>query len=168
MAGLVQSKRISNRDKGQPRLLYSLVGNHSFLITSSTDFVEKKFLRLSDYNKIILKIWFLEDAELHYFLEKAFWFLEERLGSIEAILFDRKSSGSDSLQLLIVSDDSSNRRDLKKLQVKSPGGQSKSVVFSVKTKAELARSGPAGATSLYQIYDPLGLINQEKKFENGV
>ena len=42
MAGLVQSKRISNRDKGQPRLLYSLAGNHSFLIASTQDFVDKK------------------------------------------------------------------------------------------------------------------------------
>ncbi len=95
MAGLVQCTRISNRDKGQPRLLYSLVGNQSFLIASTKDFVEKKFINLSEYNKVILKIWFLDKPELHYFLEKAFWAIEPKLRKIDAILFDQVSTRSE-------------------------------------------------------------------------
>ena len=42
MAGIVKSKRISNRDKGQPRIMYSLTGENSFLIMVTPGFVEKK------------------------------------------------------------------------------------------------------------------------------
>jgi len=72
MAGLVRSERIPNRDKGQPRVLYSLAGNHSFLIATTNSFAEKKLLKLSVYNKVILRIWFYPKPEFHYFLEKAF------------------------------------------------------------------------------------------------
>ncbi|MBU0472258.1 MAG: nickel-dependent hydrogenase large subunit, partial [Nanoarchaeota archaeon] len=42
IAGIVKSERISNRDKGQPRILYSLAGNSSFLISVAPGFVNKK------------------------------------------------------------------------------------------------------------------------------
>ena len=155
MAGLVQSKRISNREKGQPRLLYSLAGNHSFLIASTQDFVDKKFLQLSEYNKIILKIWFLDNPELHYYLEKAFWHAEEHINNIDAILLD--TCTSNEINLIIVSDDSKLKKALQKLLIKNPDGVSRTVFFDVKTKAELSRLLSKKASELYTLYDPSNL-----------
>jgi predicted transcriptional regulator len=85
MAGLVKSERISNRDKGQPRILYSLAGDQSYLIATTSDFVEKKLFQLSAYNKVILRIWFYEDPNIRYVLEKAFWQIEQHLPNIERL-----------------------------------------------------------------------------------
>lgn len=156
MAGLVQSKRISNRDKGQPRLLYSLAGNHSFLIASSQDFVDKKFFKLSEYNKVILKIWFLDNPKLHYYLEKAFWQAEEYINNIDAILLDR--GNSKEINLLIISDDLELKRELKKILIKNPEGVSKTVFFNVKTKSEFTRLLRNKASEFYVLYDPSSLI----------
>lgn len=158
MAGLVQSKRISNRDRGQPRLLYSLVGNHSFLISSSKDFVEKKFLQLSDYNKVILKIWFLEDTKTHYYLEKAFWFLEDHISRMEAILLDNKALGAGNLQLIILSNGLALDKVPKKLRIKNPSGISKEVSFVIQTPEIFAKS-PYKPSDYYSLYDPSNIAN---------
>ena len=162
MAGLVQSKRISNRDKGQPRQLYSLVGNHSFLITSSADFVEKKLHKMSEYNKIILKIWFLEEAKLHYFIEKAFWHLDELLSGlsgVSAILVDKRTLGSDSISIVVVSETGATKKDFKKLLVKGPEGNQKTIVFSVKSRPDFTKSSAAEIGQFYALYDPHCIIS---------
>jgi len=87
MAGVVSSKRIANRDKDKPRILYSIAGNLSYLIATSENFVDKKLLSLSDRNKVILRIWFLEDQQVRYALEKAFWQIETNLGTIDRLSF---------------------------------------------------------------------------------
>jgi predicted transcriptional regulator len=87
MAGVVTSKRVSNRDKDKPRILYSLAGNLSYLIATSDKFVDKKMLSLTERNKIILRIWFLDDANLRYALEKAFWQIEPQLEHITKITY---------------------------------------------------------------------------------
>lgn len=168
MAGLVQSKRISNRDKGQPRLLYSLVGNHSFLISSSKDFVEKKFLQLSDYNKVILKIWFLDDSSNHYFLEKAFWFIEDKLPKIDVIAVDKKTLDSDSISINLLSEDASLKNSLKRLVVKNQSGIAKTIIFNVRSKSDFSRFASQNSSHLYLIYDPKNVLASKKENERGI
>lgn len=88
MAGLVTSRRVSNRERGKPRVLYSLAGNLSYLIATTGDFVDKKVLQLSEYNKVIMRIWFYPKSELHYTLEKAFWTIEGHLDKVSYLAFD--------------------------------------------------------------------------------
>ena len=76
LAGFVKSERISNRDKGLPRILYSLSDNFSYFVVSAPGFVEKKFLKMQDYQKVTMKIWFVPDSSIHYYLEKFFWSIE--------------------------------------------------------------------------------------------
>jgi DNA-binding transcriptional ArsR family regulator len=94
MAGLVTSRRISNRDKDKPRILYSLAGNLSYVIATSDRFVDKKVVPLSEHNKVILRIWFLDDANVRYALEKAFWQIEPHLAQISALSFAGIERGS--------------------------------------------------------------------------
>jgi predicted transcriptional regulator len=87
MAGVVTSKRVSNRDKDKPRILYSLAGNLSYLIATSDKFVDKKLLSLSERNKVVLHIWFLDDQHIRYALEQAFWQIEKQLEQITKLTF---------------------------------------------------------------------------------
>lgn len=87
MAGLVTSRRISNRDRDKPRILYSIAGDLSYVIATSDKFVDKKVLRLSEHNKIIMRIWFIEDAGVRYALEKTFWTLEPHLSEIDRLFY---------------------------------------------------------------------------------
>lgn len=93
MAGLVKSERISNRDKGQPRILYSLAGNSCYMISTASNFVNKKHHTMSDFNKIILKIWFHPQQELHYFIEKGFWQIDQHVPKLDALAVSTSPEG---------------------------------------------------------------------------
>jgi predicted transcriptional regulator len=41
LANIVKSERISNRDKGQPRVVYSLANDNAYLIITAEGLVEK-------------------------------------------------------------------------------------------------------------------------------
>ncbi len=89
MADLVESERVSNREKGQPRVLYSLAGDHSYLISAANGFVEKQFHELSDRNKAILRIWLSDmNPEDRYLLEKSFWLVEPHIDDITGLYLD--------------------------------------------------------------------------------
>lgn len=93
MAGLVTSKRLPNRDKGQPRLKYELKDDQSYLIATANNFVQKKMFKLSPYNKIILQIWFYDDPQIRYVLEKAFWQIEPHLKDIKTLGVHKAAKG---------------------------------------------------------------------------
>jgi len=99
LAGLVTSHRIPNRDKGQPRVLYSLAGNLSYMIATTDNFVDKKVVMLSERNKAVLRIWFLENAGLRYALEKAFWQFEQLLPHITLLTYAGIEEGKPVLEL---------------------------------------------------------------------
>jgi predicted transcriptional regulator len=154
MAGLVTSERVPNRDKGQPRILYSLAGNNSFLIATTNDFVEKKLFQLSAYNKVILRIWFHQNPQLHYYLEKAFWQIEQELSRIDAIALDE--STNNEVKLILFTRDKSLAKSVKPLTLKGPDGTTRSVTFSTSHPDHPAESLELEA--LYQIYDPGNII----------
>src|SRR5512135_169065 len=88
LAGFVKSERISNREKGLPRILYSLAGNFSYLVVSSHEFVDKKFFKMDDRQKTMMRIWFLEDKSLHYYIEKFYWAIEKYFDKISIASLD--------------------------------------------------------------------------------
>ena len=110
-ASLVKKEKIKNRDKGKPRTLFSLNEDFAYIIPAMHDFAEKKLLRVKDYQKIILKIWFLENSELHPHIEKIYWKIEPYLDHIHAIAVKQSSK-----ELIIVSDKSD---DIEKITDKS-------------------------------------------------
>ena len=152
MAGLVKSERVSNRDKGQPRILYSLAADQTYLIAATNDFVQKKLLKLSSYNKVILRIWFYEKPELHYFLEKAFWSIEQLFDKVDALALD--TTTEDPLTLVLFSRDASLRDKAKPLAVTSPTGVARRIQFHV-----LNSDKPGQLPLLYTLYDPSNLLS---------
>lgn len=154
MAGLVRSKRIANRDKGLPRVLYSLAGNFSYLIATTQDFVDKKMLSLSTYNKVILRIWFLDDQRARYFLEKLFWSLEEHLPRIQAILYDRACS--EELRILLITDDAALPSQLEPMTLTAPDGEQR----GVRIERIAPGAAPAHDGEWYALYDPSDHISR--------
>ena len=98
-ANLVKKEKIRNRERGKPRALFSLSNDCAYIIPTMSNFADKKLLRVSEHQKIILKIWFLENAELQKELEKIYWKLEPYMNSIHAILLKKSSR-----ELIVVSE----------------------------------------------------------------
>jgi len=147
LAGFVKSERISNRDKGLPRILYSVCENNSYIVASTPGFVDKKFLKLQDYQKCTLKIWFLDNPVLQRYVERFFWTaIEKNLEKIELIAMDAKDFSS--IKVIILT----NNPDLKKVKDLIVDGANGSVKFSMNfiKEQDLKKSLP----NHYVIYDP--------------
>jgi predicted transcriptional regulator len=126
LAGFVKSERVSNRDKGLPRILYSISNNHSYIVSTMPGFVDKKFLKLQEHQKCTLKIWFLDNLNLQRYLERFFWStLEQVLDKIELIAFDSKDFSNIKVSLV------SSQLDSKKFKDVVVNGQNGPVKFSI-------------------------------------
>jgi DNA-binding transcriptional ArsR family regulator len=128
MAGLVTAERIPNRDKDMPRILYRLAGNLSYVISTSGQFVDKKVLQLSEYNKIVMRIWFFERQELHYALEKAFWRIEEHLPRLQFLAVDKENLSPITFYVKC-----NGKLDLKPFTITEPDGTTRQVIFDTTT-----------------------------------
>ena len=96
---LVKKEKIKNRDKGKPRTLFSLNEDVAYLIPTMHNFANKKLLRVKNHHKIVLKIWFLENPELHPHVEKLYWKIEPYLSQIGAIAVKQSAK-----EIIIISD----------------------------------------------------------------
>jgi len=146
MAGIVSSKRLPNRDKGQPRILYSLTGNNTFLISASMGFVEKRLINLTEKRKALLKIWFYERPEHQFYAESAFCAIEKYLPKIEAVAIDR--SDFSNITITIITDNDLNK-NIKNYDLTNSEEQKRSVKFNLIKKANYKPD-----EKYYSIYDP--------------
>jgi len=88
---LVKKEKIRNRDKGKPRSLYSLTKDYAYLIPTMQGFAKKRLVPLTEHQKSILRIWFVDNENLHYPIEKLYWELQHHLADINTIFVDNKS-----------------------------------------------------------------------------
>ena len=147
LAGFVKSERISNRDKGLPRILYSLSDNYSYLIVSAPGFVDKKSVKLQEYQKAILKIWFLDNANIHRYVEKFFWSLEKFWEKIDIIAFESKDN--ENVNVLLLSSNPDIKKSIKDTSIDGPSGSKKFSVTFLK-ESDIKQS----LSNAYILYDP--------------
>jgi DNA-binding transcriptional regulator GbsR (MarR family) len=157
VAGLVKSERISNRDKGQPRVVYSLSKDMAYLIITTQGFAEKKQIDLDIRKKILLKIWLFENLKIQKFLEKAIENLEDNLQDFEGILLDR-----------------SNLVDIKIILIPKEGFKKEFKPFSYDYKSvtkkiiyTVSEWGALESDSeyYYEIHDPFSIMRVNKQNE---
>ncbi len=151
LAGFVKSERISNRDKGLPRILYSISNNNSYIVATTPGFVDKKFLTLQDYQRCTLKIWFLDNILLQRYVERFFWSIEKYLDKIDVISVDAKELGNIKVFIL------TNNADVKKLKDLTIEGQSGSVKFTINFIKE--QDVKKSLLNTYIIHDIKNLVN---------
>ena len=165
LANIVKSERVSNRERGEPRLLYTLSGPLSYLITTSPDFVDKKQLVLSLYHEVILRIWFIRDESAHYYLEKFFWEIEQKIERIDMMLVKADHA---RITVIILSKDMALKKELKSREIRKSKTEGRRVEIFVLTKDEFLNELVKGARfSLKEefnvIYDPNQLFEKIRR-----
>ncbi len=156
VAGLVRSKRIPNRDKGQPRVIYSLQKDFAYLVVAAKGFAEKKLIELDPRKKSLLRIWLYDDETAQFFMEEALNALLPFLDDISGVYYDTHSS-SNKISIIVLP----KNEKLKKLPsdtTKTFHGIKKRIEFSEIKKEEAKKK----ISSLYAIYDPLKFRGGEK------
>lgn len=169
LANIVKSERVGNRERGEPRLLYSLIGPISYIITATNNFAEKKQLALNIYHEITMKMCFLKDESNYYYLQKYFWEIEPKLDKIDAIISKNEYG---KIKLLIISDDAETRKELKSKDIKKSKTESRKIeIISVsKTQvASLLKEGKEFSINdeFIPIYDPSNIFGKTKSEVEG-
>jgi predicted transcriptional regulator len=145
-ANLVSKKRTGRAEKGKPRMLFSLSGEMAYFVALINGSPFRKLLHLTEHHKIILKIWLLDNKDIHKVIEKIYHALEEELSEIKNISFSTKFS-----RLLIVTD---SKKVKSKIESLSKSIENK-VDLKIVTESELKKY-PLGELS--PIYDPKKLF----------
>jgi len=151
-AGIVKKQRTGAVEKGKPRMLFSISKDILYLTALSKGFSGKKLLYITEHHKSILKIWMLEDASLHYPMEKIFWKLEENLQELEGIFIETSANNS---RLIIISDS-------KKLKLRIDAFAKKlekKIECSFISKSQVKKFS---SDSLVSLHDPNHLLNRLK------
>jgi len=159
VSGLLKKEKIPNRDKGKPRTLYSISNNYAYLVLAMNDFAEKKLLELTDYHKVILKIWFLEDKQLHYFLEKFYWKIEPYLSKMRALAI-RQNNGK--IDVFVVTHHDELRKRLSNVAIENNKGESKEFILKFYRDEQVKKLVDPNISVLY---DPCGLFSMINKCE---
>ena len=145
-SNLVKKRKIRNRDKGKPRTLFSLNNDCAYIIPTMHNFADKKLLKVTDHHRLILKIWFLDNLELHPYLEKICWKIEPYLSHIRAVAVNQSSK-----LLVIISD---NPAEIERIADKIKSISIK--VFSTEDAKKAIKHGKEPFSSLSElsiIYD---------------
>lgn len=149
-AGLIVRQRTGNADKGKPRSLYSLSREILSLSALTNGWSSKRIVNLTNHHKLILRIWFLENTSLHYYLEKAYWELEDHLSDIEGIFFSNDLNN----EVIVVTDSKGLRskvsyllKDLRQLS------------FSFISRSDFLKRY---RSNIFSIYDPKMLFLELK------
>lgn len=154
LAGLVSKVRVPNRDKGKPRMVYSLKGDCSYIISLGSDFAEKKLLSMTDYHKVVSKIWHMGKLEDHYYVEKLYWKLEDG-NNINA--FAVKLNGVSNEALVVL--DGKPKQKVSLIKVGNHGGPVKTFKCSFFIKGEM---GGKVMDGYHVIYDPQRLFGDKR------
>ena len=153
-ANLVKKEKIKNRDKGKPRSLFSLSDDYAYLIPTMHKFTAKKLLRVKDHHRIILKIWFLENQELHSYIEELYCKIEPHLSQIQAMAVNQSSK-----EVILIS----NKSDaIEKAVSKSKAINVK--MFSTEEAAKASQSSKWPFSSLSElsvIYDSNNIFSKK-------
>ncbi|MBN2453953.1 winged helix-turn-helix transcriptional regulator [Candidatus Woesearchaeota archaeon] len=109
-ANLVKKERVPNRDKGQPRTLFSLNDDYAYIVSLMDEFAEKKLIKLSGSQKNLMKILSIEDDELREKIQDIYFSLYGYFGKIDSFAMDLSSKPS----ILVVCSDAETRKKIEK------------------------------------------------------
>jgi predicted transcriptional regulator len=162
--GLLKKERIQNRDKGKPRMLYSMSNNYAYVISAMNDFAEKRLLELTDYHKVIMRIWFVTDRNSHYFLEKFYWRIEPYMGQIRGLLV--RTIGNKIEAIVITHHQDEIKSHLDNTAISNPAGESRDFSVTYYSDDDLKASLESKKILLSDfnvLFDPQGIFAMFKK-----
>jgi predicted transcriptional regulator len=151
-ADIVIKNRTGLVEKGQPRTLFSLSKEILHITALMNRSPAKKLIYLTDYHNLILRIWLLENSELHYLIEKLYWKIEEEIDQISGVFVDISSKKP---KVLVVSDSKKIKQRLDSFMVETE----KRIDCLIVSRNDLKKFPNE---SLHSIYDPNNLQLEEK------
>ncbi len=101
-AQIVSKEKTGAFEKGKPRSVFSISKDIFYLAMLTKGLGDKKSLNLENYQKAILRSWFVEDKSLQYFLEEVFHKIKDNFQNIDAILVDNKKTNP---LIILISED---------------------------------------------------------------
>ncbi|MDD5086408.1 MAG: ArsR family transcriptional regulator [Candidatus Nanoarchaeia archaeon] len=158
---IVKKEKISNRDKGKPRTLFSLSNDYAYIISAMEGFAEKKLKKLDKFNQILFRAWFIDSPELEYFTKKFIWTIENAVDDIDFIAL--RDYGSQARVLIASKKPDSVQKKVKDSVIKKYDNSSKDFkidVVSNESAEKLVKQGKGIFSSLneaYVLYDSLML-----------
>lgn len=146
VAGIVTKQRLRQRERGKPRVVYSLKEDMAYIVHLAPGFANKRLLTLDSYHTYTLQTWFLADSDLHIELAEFYWKINSFLPSIKLI-----SLSKNDLVVYTRSGKESEKTNIAKLNP-----DLKSLKLNIKAEKELS---PAKLADLYVLFDPDGLLS---------
>jgi predicted transcriptional regulator len=151
-ANLLIKEKTGAAEKGKPRTLFSLSNELVYITALTKKFSNKKLITLTDYHKNILKIWLNTESNLHYYIEKLFWKLEDDLSELDGLFIDISSLKS---KIIILSE--SKKILTKKDSLIEKFEKELEIIFL--TKNQIKKLSP---NSLISLYDPHKILEEMK------
>ena len=168
-SNLVKKEKISNRDKGKPRTLFSLSGDYAYLISTMNGFADKKLKKLDNFHKVLFRVWFLGDSNLGYYTEKFIWSIESYVKDIDLIIIKNEEN---YVRVIMASKNpKSLEKKIKSTTIKNTDNESKDFKIEImlfEQAEKLARQGRGLFSSLSNlniIYDPFMITSKLRKME---
>lgn len=155
-AGLIKKERTGAVQKGAPRTVFSITNEILHLTALVNKIPAKKLIQLTDYHNTILKIWLIENQEIHKRIEKLYWRLESEIEDIDAIIFDTSTKP----RVLIISESKKVKTQIEKFLSKSDG----KLAVSLVSKKEIEK---IPREDLHPIHDPKHILMDEKEMKGG-
>ncbi len=147
-ANLVITEKTGSVEKGKPRTVFSLSGELLYLTALLKKSPFKKIIYLTDHHKLTLRIWMLDDSDLHYYIEKLYWMLEDEIKDVDGLLIDN----SLKKPLVIVISDSKKLKPKINYFQKIADKKADCIILS---KSELKK---ISSRNIHAIYDPNSLL----------
>jgi len=153
-ARIVSKKRTGEVEKGKPRSIFSLSKESVYLVPLAKGITEKKLVPLSPENKVVLRIWQLEETKIQIILQKLFWRISDLLEDIKGIfLYTKKLTP----KIYLISQNNSLTHKINKIKSKEAGQFDIQVIASSLPLAKLE------SDYLVSLHDPENLLGEHLK-----
>jgi len=164
-AGIIIKRKTGSAEKGKPRTIYSISKEILLLTSLMNNLPSKKIIPLTEYHKIILKIWLIENSEIHYHIEKFYWRVESHIKDIEGIFIDITSSLKKP-KIIVVSETTNFKKIKQKIDAFMKE-ESEFIDCLIISKLEFKKFS---AENLHSIHDPNFLLSEkmEKELKGGI
>jgi len=157
-ANLVVKEKTGLAEKGKPRTIFSLSDEILQLSVLMKFHSARKIIPLTDYHKRIIKIWLLENSDLHYYVEKFYWGIESNLNHIKGIFIDLNPLLKRTRILVVLSEVS----EIKKIQLKINSFLKETgnkLDCSIISENELKKISSKSVENIQSIHDPNFLLD---------
>jgi len=145
--GVVEKTKTGAFEKGKPRSVYSVREDFVYFTVLSKNFADKKKLILTEHNKIVMRIWMLENHVFHLPLERFFLHIDGLLPNVSAVYCNILSN---EIDLKIICDE----KVRSKIEAETKKLDAKARVFFL-TKDGLSKTD---LDSLYTLFDPEDIL----------